>query len=434
MSDNVITHNQIYMNEQQYSKQDKQFLIDVKEFIYLLENWLLSPSDLSQIEIWIESAEKIADGFDFTDKQIEYINDIINIYEEQLKELITHKQNSNNYLESTSNTELKSESHIWDEFQSKALDDDTNSINKFLEGLVNRKQIEQRTQEWYEHMTQILSASELGKLFASPRIRAQLVVSKTQPYVPRQNPLAVPSTSMSAFDWGIRFEPVVKMIYEYKYKAEVRELGRLTHPIDHRCSASPDGLVYKCENKAKKGRLIEIKCPVTREIDGQIPKDYYAQMQMQLQVTGCKQCEYIEAQFASQYNSNSIKEGPGLYNGYIALIRYANPTYEKEFYYIYSPVNQTNTEDNKWQPKIEDEEDEIVEIIPWSLLQWSEQIVEKNEEWWKGIQSAINNFWEDVEKTKRGEFQIPESTRQKKPKEEKCAIVFNRLDENGNPC
>ena len=26
-----------------------QFLKDVKEFIYLLENWLLTPSDLSQV-------------------------------------------------------------------------------------------------------------------------------------------------------------------------------------------------------------------------------------------------------------------------------------------------------------------------------------------------------------------------------------------------
>jgi hypothetical protein len=37
-----------------------------------------------------------------------------------------------------------------------------------------------------------------------------------------------------------------------------------------------------------------------------------------------------------------------------------------------------------------------------------------------------------VEKAKRGEFVVPESTRAaKKPKEEKCIIMFNKLDENG---
>jgi putative phage-type endonuclease len=402
MSDIVIEHNYSFIMDI-----NTQFLRNVKEVIYLLENWLPNPNDLSQIEHWIESADKIIESYDFTDNQEEYLEKIISIYEDQFKECINHKQKNINISE------------------------ENNEISKeFLDGLLNRKQIEQRTQEWYEQMATILSASELGKLFASPRVRAQLVVAKTQPYVPRQNSLAVPSTSMSAFDWGIRFEPVVKQIYEYKYGVEVKELGRLTHPLDPRCSASPDGLVYSPNNLERNGRLIEIKCPVTREIDGQVPKDYYAQMQMQLQVTGCKKCDYVEAQFSSQYNSNPIKEGPGLYNGYIALIRYANPTYEKEFYYVYSPINHSC--DPEWEPEINEDED-IIEIIPWSLLQWSEQIVERNEEWWSGIQPAINNFWEDVEKAKRGEFQIPESTRQKKQKgEDKCAIVFNRLDENGN--
>ncbi len=391
------------------------FFKELKEVIYLLENWLPIPNDLAQIETWIESAEKIVDSYDFNDKEQKYLDLILEIYEKQFKDLIILTQG-------LGQEELGQRQYITSEIS-----------QEFINGLVNRKQIEQRTQEWYEHMTQILSASELGKLFASPRVRAQLVVSKTQPYIPRQNSLAVPSSSMSAFDWGIRFEPVVKQIYEYKYNVEVRDLGRLTHPTDPRCSASPDGLVYKCNienNIHRKGRLIEIKCPVTREIDGQVPKDYYAQMQMQLQVTGCKQCDYIEAQFASQYNNNQIKEGPGLYNGYIALIRYANPTYEKEFYYIYSPINHTS----EWVPDIDNIEDEIIEIIPWSLLQWSEQVVERNEEWWKGIQPAINNFWNDVEKAKQGEFHIPESTRVKKQKEEKCSIIFNRLDENGIPC
>jgi len=392
-----------------YTEQNESdvFLKNLKEYIYLLENWLQIPKDLSQITYWIESAEKIAETYDFTDLEQDYIDTILSHYEEQFQEIIKNPINSANKIVEESISQ------------------------EFLDGLLNRKQVEQRTQEWYEQMTQILSASELGKLFASLRVRAQLVVSKTLPYVPKQNPLAVPSSTMSAFDWGIRFEPVVKMIYEYKHQVEIRELGRMIHPTDNRCSASPDGLVYSCSKNSRKGRLIEIKCPVTREMDGQVPKDYYAQMQMQLQVTGCKQCDYIEAQFASQYNMNPIKQGPGLYNGYIALIRYAEPTYEKEFYYKYSPVNQSA--EPEWQPELDGEDDEIVEIIPWALLQWSEQIVERNEEWWQGIQPAIHNFWDDVEKAKRGEFQIPESTRVKKQKEEKCAIIFKRLDENGNP-
>jgi hypothetical protein len=235
---------------------------------------------------------------------------------------------------------------------------------------------------------------------------------------------------MSAFDWGIRFEPVVKQIYEYKYGAMVKELGRLQNPMDARCTASPDGLVYSSAFPERIGRLIEIKCPVTREIDGTIPKDYYAQMQMQLQVTQLMQCDYVEVSFLSPYNStnNNEKSGPGLFNGYIAVIRYESITNSQEFYYVYSPIHAPTD----WLPEYKEEED-LIEIVPWRVMQWHEQLVVRNEAWWSSVVPMMDVFWEDVAKAKEGEFQIPESTRPaKKPKVEKCMVVFRKLDENGN--
>jgi putative phage-type endonuclease len=372
----------------------KNSIIKLKEIVALYNNWLQLPSDYTQLQIWIESAHEIAEPYELNDIEQSYLDVIIDMYEEQFTQLIRHNGQS----------------------------DENIPTKEYLDKLVSRNQTEQRTTEWYAQMTTILSASELGNLFASPRTRAKLVMAKTQPYIPRNSPLAVPSTLMSAFDWGIRFEPVVKQIYEYKYNVHVKELGRLVHPIDPRCSASPDGLVYHCPNNKKTGRLIEIKCPVTREIDGQIPKDYYAQMQMQLQVTGLHKCDYIEAQFASQYNTSYIKYGPGLYNGNIALIRYNIPKNDQEYYYVYSPIN-----DIEWRPSVPDGDD-IIEIIPWCLMQWSEQVVMRNEEWWKSLQPVIENFWNDVEKAKNGEFVVPESTRKIKPKEEKCIIIFNKIE------
>lgn len=376
----------------------------LKDLVSLFENWLPEPADKAQIEQWIQSADDLAHSYEFSDIQQIYVDRIIDIYEDLFREKITKKQ--------------------------KILTTEQYS-KEILDELLNRKQIEQRTPEWYAQMTTIISASELGNLFASPRTRAKMVMVKTESYRPRNQPLAVQSDRMSAFDWGIRFEPVVKQIYEYKYNATVKELGRLYHQTDTRCTASPDGLVYDSQNNEKTGRLIEIKCPVTREIDGSVPKDYYAQMQMQLHVTGLKICDYVEASFSSKYNNsnNNDKEGPGLYNGYIALIRYAEITEDnQEFYYIYSPVNC----DTNWIPEVKEGE-EIVEIIPWRLQEWSEQVVTRSEEWWQSIIPIIDKFWEDVEKAKRGEFVVPESTRAPRaPKEEKCMIMFKKLDENGN--
>lgn len=374
----------------------------LKDLIVLFENLLSNPQDEAQLEQWKDAAEIIAYGFVFTDAEQERVDMIIDMYEEQFKKKIEWHRNHS----SPSTVPIA-----------------------YLDELLGRKQLEQRTAAWYQQMATIISASELGKLYGSPRERAKLVVSKTVPYPERNQPLAVLSDYMSAFDWGIRFEPVVKQIYEDKYGTTIKELGRLSHPTDPRCTASPDGLIYHCPLNQRTGRLIEIKCPVSREIHETIPKDYYSQMQMQLHVTGLYMCDYVEAVFTSKYNNKNIQDITSLYNGFVALVRYAEPKGNQEFYYVYSPLNI----DSNWTPDIKQGE-EIVEITPWKLKQWNEQLVKRNEEWWAALQPALNTFWEDVEKAKRGEFMIPESSRApKNHKTESCMIQFRKMDECGQP-
>lgn len=379
----------------------------LKEWILIIDQWLTVPEDNYQLNEWKDLAEQFTESYEFTKKQRECIDLIIQCYYAQFQAKIKK--------------ELVS------------MDQDVPSTEQ-LDELLHRNQTEQRTAEWYKQMSEIISASELGDLFGSARARAQMVISKTVPYQPRTNYLAVPTSSMTPFDWGIRFEPVVKQIYEYRYGVEIKELGRLRHPTDPRCSASPDGLIYSCPEGRRKGQLIEIKCPVSRVVDGTISKTYYAQMQLQLQVTGLKKCNFVEAVFSSPYNSKAPppKLGPGLYSGFIALIQYPEPKNGQIFHYEYSPIHATKD----WKPKI-NEDEEIVEMIPWCLYQWEEQVVVRNEEWWATLQPIMEQFWMDVEAAKRGEFVVPEPARpSKKAKvaaaEPSCMIQFRKLDEHGN--
>jgi hypothetical protein len=362
------------------------------EFLQILDQWLSDPEDSVQQEEWMASAEWIAYPYEFSEVEQDYVDYLLGMFREQ------HE------------AQLAQRSHTA-----------TLPSHAQLDELLGRKQLEQRTPEWYAQMSTIISASELGSLFAAPRQRATLVVSKTVPPVPRQQPLAVPSDHMRAFDWGIRFEPVVKQIYEWKYGVTMKELGRLHHQTDPRCTASPDGLIYDCPTNERRGRLIEIKCPVTREMNGTIPKDYYAQMQMQLHVTGLEICDYVEASFSSPYPRIERQEGPSEFDGYIALVRYAESRGTQDFYYVYSPIQA----EADWLPE-HAEDEEIVEIIPWRLMRWSEQQVMRSEEWWRSLQPFIETFWEDVEKAKRGEFTIPDSTRISKRARDPCQIVFHR--------
>ena len=369
----------------------KEKLVD---WITLLDQWLSDPEDEVQLKEWSSNAEELAYPYEFSKKEQPYIDQIIELSIIQIRRRIHAAPPPSTVSQET------------------------------IDALLSRKQTEQRTAAWYEQMATVISASELGNLFGSAHQRAQFVLTKTVPPPPRFQPLATPSDRMRPFDWGIRFEPVVKQIYEYKHGVTIKELGRMHHQVDPRCTASPDGLIASCPAGLRKGRLLEIKCPVTREIDGTVPKDYYAQMQMQLHVTGLQQCDYVEAVFVSRYNQMPLKEGPVLYSGFFAVIRFAEPVMTQDFYYAYSPVNATS----EWQPDIKDGE-EIIEITPWKLSQWSEQLIMRNEDWWKGMQPHFEAFWSDVEKAKQGEFQVPDSTRpSKKQKTEKCMIQFRKDD------
>ena len=372
-------------------KEKLQILID------LIENWLSDPEDNTQLIEWHEEVDEIIYTLDCSEVEETCLNRVVEMYDEQIKQGLKRKHSQLSVV-----------------------------TKEDLDDLLGRKQIEQRTPAWYAQMATILSASELGHLFASPYERGKLVLSKTVPPQPRYQPLAIPSDRMRAFDWGIRFEPVVKQSYEHKYGVTIKDLGRLVHPVDPRCSASPDGLIYDCPKGERTGRLIEIKCPVTREVDGIISKKYLWQMQMQLHVTQLQYCDFVEAVIVSKYNNTVHQEGPSHYYGYVAVIRYAELKGDQEFYYVYSPINC----DSDWTPEIKEEE-ELVEITPWRLLQWSEQLVVRSEEWWTSLKPVMDTFWEDVEKVKQGLFVAPESSRTKKVKEEKCLIHFHKVDENG---
>jgi hypothetical protein len=375
----------------------------LKALIELFDNLLSDPQNSTELNDWMINAEHLADTMEFTNVERVYVDIILNMYKEQF------------------NLQLETRIRILPNTEPI----NTPLAKEYLDEIINRKQTQQRTPEWYEQMSNIISASEIYNLFGTEYARYKMVISKTTPYVQKNKYLAVQSNHMSAFDWGIRFEPVVKQIYEYKYNAIIKDLGRLVHLTYNKCSASPDGLIYDSSDISKIGHLVEIKCPVTRKINGIIPKEYYCQMQMQLQVTQLDKCVYLEAVFSSKYNNNEERIGPSLYNGYIAIIN--NSTNDTNtLYYIYSPLNVAAD----WKPELKENE-EIMEIVYWRLFDWHEQIVAKNDNWWITTKPLIETFWKDVEKAKRGELPPVESKRaNKRIKYDNCIITFNKLGES----
>ncbi len=309
-----------------------------------------------------------------------------------------------------------------------------------IQSLIARQSVEQRTPAWYAQAARVLTASEFATILRPTRQRALLAHSKAFPPSPEEAaakfraPLTCPSQYMSPFDWGIRFEPVVKQIYEHFHGVQITDLGRLMHSTDPRLAASPDGLISTGADHANPliGRLIEIKCPISRDIGGEIPEEYYAQMQLQLEVTGLDTCQYVETRFRSPAGPKTlVYEGPARVSGVLWHIeRYDPVTGEVKRRYEYGPVGFPDLAEPPCH--LIGQNDTVLERVPWELLGWHEVEVRRSATWWAGAKVAVDAFWADVAGALAGTFVVPASKRPPRaPKEEAMLIAMPSEDTQG---
>ena len=113
-----------------------------------------------------------------------------------------------------------------------------------------------------------------------------------------------PFQTNQACQWGIDHEDEARKEYEFLTETEVKEVGFITNKNEI-CGMSPDGLIGDFG-------LIEIKCPFTSKnhvlhLLGEIPKDYYLQMQYQLFISERKWCDFVS------YDPRVIDESKRLY-------------------------------------------------------------------------------------------------------------------------
>lgn len=284
--------------------------------------------------------------------------------------------------------------------------------------LLTATQVEQRTPEWYQETRNMITASEVATVFKSGRTRGQLVMSKASPPAERFiASLAVPKASTGPMDWGVRYEPVVKEFLENSLKAKIHDLGRIRHRTNPKIAASPDGLIVASEKAPELvGRLVEIKCPSTRVIkDGEIPFEYWCQMQLQMEVCGVDACEFVEAKFVEELPPGADAPGadaPGaepLATGFISLI-----TKDDVNKYLYhSTATASPATADEWT---------LLETYPWYLIKLRRVTVPRDVNWFAQSQPAFEQFWTDVEGAKAGTWILPPG-RPKKVETPRCQIA-----------
>lgn len=286
----------------------------------------------------------------------------------------------------------------------------TEEKEAIVQALLQRPQIPQRTQEWYEQAQTVLTASEFSKLFGTEREYANLVLSKACPQpITNLNPrFATPTQEMNSFDWGIRFEPLIKQIFSEHWSLKIVDSGRIVHPQDGKVAASPDGILVECtQDPTRTARLLEIKCPISRVINDTIPFEYWCQMQIQMEVSNIDECEYLEVKVESPTSrcTQFTKPEHSIFNGEIWLMNK-----DMEYRYAYTLDEKASYEEKDWS---------VFETIPWSISRYFHKVVQRDRLWFENTEEIRTQFWRDVESAKQGNFTIPKPT---VPKGKACLI------------
>lgn len=293
--------------------------------------------------------------------------------------------------------------------------------------LKNRRQYQQRTQEWYDARRSLITASSAASLLVRDRSTCSSYVNSynlndifdynnksCNPYNTKTQYL-LDKCKQKAFKgnvatfWGQKYEPVVTDLYSVLKNKEVLEFGLLIHPEHQFLGASPDGITPD-------GTMIEIKCPFRRKITGVPPLYYWIQVQLQLEVCDLEVCDFVEYEFTEFKTEEEFLDDNTLdleiFNkGIFIQIEKGRfnpdiPGNLEDLEYIYPPKEYLdNTEELlKWlkcnianlQKQILRELPRIYTPIYWKVTSNSILPIHRDQQWFNNVKSTLESEWKQM--------------------------------------
>ena len=258
----------------------------------------------------------------------------------------------------------------------------------------------QRSDEWFAFRKSRITASELATIFNANSFmtKDELVLSKCG------YPQEMDSYVLDICQHGVIFEQVATLLYEQRHNTTVIEFGCLPHGELDYIAASPDGITPD-------GVMLEIKCPMKREIIG-IPRIYYwYQMQLQLEVANLNRCDFLECDiryyqneksFLEDINDDLFKTNTSNLEKGVIIEYYRN---KKKHYIYYEPNNETNIDKQLellkvwWEEQIDiilsDEDNDYLRTIYWHIKVYSCITVYRDRGWFSETNQIIKDFWDN---------------------------------------
>ena len=291
-------------------------------------------------------------------------------------------------------------------------------IKRKLNYLINKPQPTQRTLEWYQYRHELITASNAWKVFESEKTQNQLICEKCKPLIINNSENDNKLVQMdSPLHWGNKYEDVSIMIYEHYNKTSIDDFGCIQHPYYPCLGASPDGICNDITSDIY-GRMLEIKNVVSRQINGIPKKEYWIQMQLQMEVCNLNECDFLETKFIEYENENDFVNNGGfqqvVYNEHHKLQFYDLNDYKgiqgiimcfiensKPIYY-YAPLFINYDKFLDWSEKLlllkEEQGHTYFKTIYWKLEDISCVLVLRNKLWFQAAIPRINNLWDIIKK------------------------------------
>lgn len=330
--------------------------------------------------------------------------------------------------------------------------------------LMTKYQPEQLSQDWFDMRYNMVTASNVGAIIG---------------YCKYNNPkdIILKKCGHSKFKGnkftfhGQMYEPIATSMYESRFKTTVIEFGLIQHETIPIIGASPDGITTE-------GIMLEIKCPYTRKLTGNIMDKatlgYFAQIQTQLEVCDLQECHFWECVFDTNgyndledyqedlYIPENIKfmniipkqERPlnyiqlpddrrssnGQEKGIFGRIKKQG---DKDYSYIYPPFTISTDEQLKWlDDKQVSNQYVYFEYMFWKTLVTSNCIVQRDKTLFDTVFAPkIKDFWKEVElrrkigcddliPKKRKVMDLSSFSLQPKKKKEEFLFVYSSDDED----
>jgi putative phage-type endonuclease len=256
--------------------------------------------------------------------------------------------------------------------------------------------IEQRSPAWYEARARVVTASSLAQALGLGKYKSQkdLIVEKC-------GYKEVPFISAPPLIWGCKYEPVAATIYTRRNKATLYDFGLIAHPHVSFFGASPDGITDI-------GTMLEIKCPYRRKTTGEIPQEYFYQIQGQLDVCDLNECDYIECQFeeyngfqsfaadGNEYSANMCEKGVFL------EYKIAVSSIETKTTYLYGPSNVSTEIIDKWTTEemtrlYNIEGIEYVKATYWKLAEYMCKRVFRDHAFMNARYAELEHVWNKIQ-------------------------------------